>query len=142
MQIKLFERPGVALSAALQTEIEKHFTRQELRRASFGDVGAISYPARAREGYATDLVSELDAEAIRARGFRIVVDYGYSAASYVLPLLLGRLGVEAVTSHPFESDSAAGRHSRRRRRRRRAAWSRRSTPTWARSATGRPSACS
>ena len=27
--------------------------------------------------------------AIRARGFRIVVDYGYSAASYVLPLVLG-----------------------------------------------------
>jgi len=108
VQIRLFERPGVALSAALQKEIEKHYTRQELRRASFGDVGAISYPARAREGYATDLVSELDAEAIRARGFRIVVDYGYSAASYVLPLLLGRLGVEAVTSHPFESDAAAG----------------------------------
>jgi mannose-1-phosphate guanylyltransferase/phosphomannomutase len=108
VQIRLFERPGVALSAALQKEIEKHYTRQELRRASFGDVGAISYPARAREGYATDLVSELDAEAIGARGFRIVVDYGYSAASYVLPLLLGRLGVEAVTSHPFESDSAAG----------------------------------
>ena len=104
VQIRLFERPGVALSAALQREVEKHFTRQELRRASFGDVGAISYPARAREGYATDLASELDAEAIRARGFRIVVDYGYSAASYVLPLLLGRLGVEAVTSHPFESD--------------------------------------
>jgi mannose-1-phosphate guanylyltransferase/phosphomannomutase len=108
VQIRLFERPGVALSAALQKEIEKHYTRQELRRTSFGDVGAISYPARAREGYATDLVSELDAEAIRARGFRIVVDYGYSAASYVLPLLLGRLGVEAVTSHPFESDAAAG----------------------------------
>ncbi len=108
VHIRLFERPGVALSAALQKEIEKHYTRQELRRASFGDVGAISYPARAREGYATDLVSELDVEAIRARGFRIVVDYGYSAASYVLPLLLGRLGVEAVTSHPFESDAAAG----------------------------------
>jgi len=108
VQIRLFERPGVALSAGLQQEIEKHFTRQELRRVSFTDVGAISYPARAREGYATDLLSHLDAPAIRDRGFRIVVDYGYSAASYVLPLLLGRLGVEAITAHPFESDAASG----------------------------------
>jgi mannose-1-phosphate guanylyltransferase/phosphomannomutase len=91
----------------LQQEIEKHFSRQELRRASFSDVGAISYPARAREGYATDLLSHLDAAAIRERGYRIVVDYGYSAASYVLPLLLGHLGVEAVTVHPFQSDAVS-----------------------------------
>jgi mannose-1-phosphate guanylyltransferase / phosphomannomutase len=105
VQIRLFERPGIALSVALQAEIEKHFTRQELRRVPFADVGQISYPARARETYATDLLAALNVEAIQARGFRIVVDYGYSAASWVLPLLLGPLGVEAVTAHAFESDS-------------------------------------
>jgi mannose-1-phosphate guanylyltransferase/phosphomannomutase len=107
VQIRLFERPGVALSTATQKEIEKHFTRQELRRVSFADVGTISYPARARESYATDLLADLDSEAIRERRFRIVIDSGYSAASFVLPLVLGPLGVEAVTAHPFESDAAS-----------------------------------
>jgi mannose-1-phosphate guanylyltransferase/phosphomannomutase len=107
VQIRLFEHPGIALSSATQKEVEKHYTRQELRRVSFGDVGTIAYPARAREGYATDLLSGLDAQAIRARGFRIVVDYGYSAASFVLPLVLGPLGVEAVTAHAFESDAGS-----------------------------------
>jgi mannose-1-phosphate guanylyltransferase/phosphomannomutase len=107
VQIRLFERPGIALSAAMQKEIEKHFTRQELRRVPFGDVGSIGYPARARESYASDLLEDLNAEAIRDRGFRIVVDYGYSAGSFVLPLLLGPLGVEAVTAHAFESDSGS-----------------------------------
>ncbi len=107
VQIRLFERPGIALSAAMQKEVEKHFTRQELRRVPFGDVGSITYPARAREGYASDLLADLDAEAIRLRGFRIVVDYGYSAGSYVLPLVLGPLGVEAVTAHAFESDTGS-----------------------------------
>jgi mannose-1-phosphate guanylyltransferase/phosphomannomutase len=105
VQIRLFERPGIALSASLQKEIEKHFTRQELRRVPFADVGGITYPARARETYANDLLGGLDTEAIRARGFRIAIDYGYSAASWVLPLLLGPLGVEAVTAHAFDSDS-------------------------------------
>jgi len=104
VQIRLFERPGISLSVEMQKEVEKHFTRQELRRVPFGDVGSISYPARAREGYASDLLDDLDTEAIRARGFRIVVDYGYSAGSFVLPLVLGPLGVEAVTAHAFESD--------------------------------------
>jgi mannose-1-phosphate guanylyltransferase/phosphomannomutase len=107
VQIRLFERPGIALSSVMQKEVEKHFTRQELRRVPFGDVGSISYPARARESYASDLLADLDRTAIRERSFRIVVDYGYSAGSYVLPLVLGPLGVEAVTAHAFESDSGA-----------------------------------
>ncbi len=104
VQIRLFERPGVALSAAMQKEIEKHFTRQELRRVPFGAVGSITYPARARESYATDLLGDLDVAAIRERGFRIVVDYGFSGGSFLLPLVFGELGVEAVTAHAFESD--------------------------------------
>jgi mannose-1-phosphate guanylyltransferase / phosphomannomutase len=107
VQIRLFERPGIALSAAMQKEVEKHFTRLELRRVPFSDVGSISYPARARESYASDLLADLDTAAIRERGFRIVVDYGYSAGSFVLPLVLGPLGVEAVTSHAFESDTGS-----------------------------------
>jgi mannose-1-phosphate guanylyltransferase/phosphomannomutase len=108
VQIRLFERPGVALSTAMQKEIEKHFARQELRRSPFSDIGSITYPARAREGYASDLLSGLDVELIRSRSFRILVDNGYSAASFVLPLVLGPLGVEAVTAHAFESDAASG----------------------------------
>jgi mannose-1-phosphate guanylyltransferase/phosphomannomutase len=107
VQIRLFERPGIALSTETQKEVEKHFTRQELRRVPFGDIGSIAYPARARETYASDLLADVDGEAIKARGFRIVVDYGYSAGSFVLPLVLGPLAVEAVTSHAFESDSGS-----------------------------------
>jgi mannose-1-phosphate guanylyltransferase/phosphomannomutase len=106
VQIRLFENPGIALSVGLQKEIDKHYTRQELRRVTYAEVGTIAYPARARESYAADLLGGLDREAIERRGFRIVVDYGYSAGSYVLPLVLGPLGVEAVTAHAFESDTA------------------------------------
>ena len=104
VKIQFFEHPGIEASAAFQKEIEKHFSRHELRRAGAGDVGSISYPARAREGYADDLLASLDADAIRSREFRIVVDYGYSAAPFVLPLLLAPLGVEAVAAHQFATD--------------------------------------
>ncbi|MGZ4301911.1 MAG: sugar phosphate nucleotidyltransferase [Gaiellaceae bacterium] len=104
VQIKFFEQPGIQVSAALQKEIEKNFTRGELRRVGFGDIGSISYPARVRDSYAQDLLDSLDVEAIRTRGFRLVVDYGFSAASFVLPLLFGPLGVEAVSAHGFTTD--------------------------------------
>jgi mannose-1-phosphate guanylyltransferase / phosphomannomutase len=104
VQIRFFEPPGIQLTPALQKEVEKNFTRGELRRAAFGSTGGIEYPARVRETYAADLISTLDVAAIRARGFRLVVDYGYSAASFVLPLLLGPLEVEAVSSHGFTTE--------------------------------------
>ncbi|HEV2951020.1 MAG TPA: sugar phosphate nucleotidyltransferase, partial [Actinomycetota bacterium] len=108
VRIQFYEHPGIEASAAFQKEIEKHFSRHELRLVAAADVGTISYPARAREGYADDLLAGLDTEAIRSRGFRIVVDYGYSAASFVLPLLLGPLGVEAVAAHTFTPDLPPG----------------------------------
>jgi mannose-1-phosphate guanylyltransferase / phosphomannomutase len=104
VQIRFFEPPGIQMTAALQKEIEKNFTRGELRRAAFGGIGEINYPARVRETYAADLLSTLDADAVRSRGFRLVVDYGYSAASFVLPLLLGPLEVETVSAHGFTTE--------------------------------------
>jgi mannose-1-phosphate guanylyltransferase / phosphomannomutase len=104
VEIRLFEQPGILLSPALQKEVEKNFSRGELRRVGFSDIGAISYPARVSETYAQDLLAGIDVAAIRARNFRLVVDYGFSAASYVLPMLLGPLGVEAVSAHGFTTD--------------------------------------
>jgi mannose-1-phosphate guanylyltransferase/phosphomannomutase len=104
VQIRFFEQPGIQLSAELQKEIEKNYTRGELRRVGFTDIGNITYPARVRDSYAQDLLAGVDVDAIRARGFRLVVDYGFSAASFVLPLVLGPLGVEAVSAHGFTTD--------------------------------------
>jgi mannose-1-phosphate guanylyltransferase / phosphomannomutase len=108
VKIQFYEHPGIEASTAFQKEIEKHFSRHELRRVGAAEVGSISYPARAREGYADDLLASLDVDTIRARGFRLVVDYGYSAASFVLPLVLGPLGVEAVAAHAFTPDLPRG----------------------------------
>src|SRR5205085_7059695 len=98
--------PGIQMTAGMEKEVEKHFNRRELRRVPFGDIGSVTYPARVRESYAEDLLTELDIDGIRARDFRIVVDYGYSASSFVLPLLLGPLGLEAISAHGFTTDRA------------------------------------
>ncbi|MEP6910742.1 MAG: sugar phosphate nucleotidyltransferase [Actinomycetota bacterium] len=108
VQIRFFESPGIQITPALQKEIEKHFSRGELRRSPASGIGGVEYPVRARESYAEELLTTLDIDAIRSRGFRIVVDYGYSSASLVLPLVLGQLGVEAVSAHAFASDEPTG----------------------------------
>jgi mannose-1-phosphate guanylyltransferase/phosphomannomutase len=104
LEIQLFEPPGMQATPEFVKEVEKHFLRQEFRRAAYDEVGKIASPARAAEGYVADLLGTLHAETIRARKFRIVVDYAHSAVSLVLPLVLGALGVEAIASHPYAGE--------------------------------------
>ena len=106
MEIQFFEAPGIQATPEFVKEIEKHFQRQEFRRAAYDEVGKITSPARAPESYVTDLIRTVDADAIRARGFRIVVEYSHSAVSLVLPLVLGALGVEAIAAHPYAGEYA------------------------------------
>jgi mannose-1-phosphate guanylyltransferase/phosphomannomutase len=96
VRIRVFEWPGNQMTEGLQKEVEKYFTRQELRRATFGEVGDTTYPARVRESYAQDILDAVDVERVRERRFRVAIDYGYSAATFTLPLVLGPLGVEAI----------------------------------------------
>jgi mannose-1-phosphate guanylyltransferase/phosphomannomutase len=104
VEIRIFQPPGIQATPELVQEVEKHFSRQEFRRAAWDEVGEIAYPARAPESYVQDLLETLDVGAIRARGFRLVIDYSYSAATLVLPLVLGALEVEAVAAHAYVSE--------------------------------------
>ena len=96
-------------------EIDKHFSRQEFRRASWNEVGEITYSARTAETYVRRPSRRRStSSAIRTRGFRIVVDYAFSAASLILPLVLGALDVEAVASHALRQRAAPGGRDGRR----------------------------
>jgi mannose-1-phosphate guanylyltransferase/phosphomannomutase len=106
MEIQFFEPPGIQATPEFGKEVEKHFQRQEFRRAAYDEVGKITSPARAAEGYVADLVRTVDAETVRARGFKVVVEYSHSAVSLILPLVLGALGVETIAGHPYAGEYA------------------------------------
>lgn len=97
VQVRVLEATGILMGAALQKEVETHFSRQELRRVSAPEVGETDYPARVRDGYAQDIVDALDPATSPGRRLTAAVDYGRSAAIFTLPLVVGPLGVEVVS---------------------------------------------
>jgi len=100
-QIQVFEPPGVTISEKRQKDIEKYYARQDFRRAFYSEFGEIQFPDRAMETYVRGLTRNLDMEAIRDRGFRLVIDYSGSAASLVLPNILGELNAEVLSVRAF-----------------------------------------
>ena len=117
IHVRVFEWPGNQMTSSLQKEVEKHFSRHELRRATFAEVGETTYPARVRESYAQDILDSLDVDDVRRSRFRVAVDYGHSPAAFTLPLVLGPLGVEVIGARGVYAEDAVGElepvHARR-----------------------------
>jgi mannose-1-phosphate guanylyltransferase/phosphomannomutase len=101
IRIRFFEAPGMLVSEATLKSIERAYSRQEFRRVSAGEIGRLTYPSRATETYAQDLLQTLDVAAIRRRGFRLVLNYSSSPASLVVPSMIGELGVELIAINAF-----------------------------------------
>lgn len=114
IDITIFDGNGADISVSTQRAIERTFSRQEFRRARSDDIGELSFPPRSFETYTGELLERLDLTGVAGSGLKVVVDTSGGAASFVLPSLLGRLGVDALTMNlgadeSVTTDSAADR---------------------------------
>ncbi len=95
VDISFLDERGNELSQAGQRKLERVYSRQEYRRAFPGEIGELTFPTRTLENYAQLLLHSVDITDVADANLRVVIDAGGGAASLVLPMLLGRLGVDA-----------------------------------------------
>ncbi|MGI5169790.1 sugar phosphate nucleotidyltransferase [Spirillospora sp. CA-253888] len=97
VDIVFLDEGGADLSPGAQRKLERVFGRQEYRRAFPGEIAELTYPARIVETYTRDLLDRVDISGVREAGLKIVLDSAGGTAALVLPMLLGRVGVEVLT---------------------------------------------
>jgi mannose-1-phosphate guanylyltransferase/phosphomannomutase len=112
--IGFMDASGADMSEIAHRKIERVFNREDYRRVFPAEIGDIDYAPRALEHYATAIESTVDLPAIRARGIKIVADYGYGAVSFIMPNLLAKLGAEVLAVNPFASTSGIADFDRER----------------------------
>ncbi|MEW2226497.1 mannose-1-phosphate guanyltransferase, partial [Streptomyces sp. NPDC007044] len=100
LDIMFFDERGADLSAAGQRKLDRVFARQEYRRAFPGEIGDLRFPATVFDSYTGALLRAVDISGIADAGLKVVVDAANGSAGLVLPSLLGRLGVDALTVNP------------------------------------------
>ena len=133
IQVSFFAPPGILVAGADLKAIEQTFSRQEFRRVSPGEIGGLTYPARATESYVQELLGTLDRDAIRSRELPARAELrhvGGVARDPVADRRAGRRDGGAERVHRLVADAAAPRHGPRARRHRRPGagpWA----PTWA-----------
>jgi mannose-1-phosphate guanylyltransferase/phosphomannomutase len=97
VDIVFLDNEGADLAETGQRKLERTLSRGEYRRAFPGEIGDLSFPPRIMESYALELLRRVDTSGIAEAGLKVVVDTGGGTAALVLPSLLGRLGIEALT---------------------------------------------
>jgi mannose-1-phosphate guanylyltransferase/phosphomannomutase len=101
--IRFFDADGLDITEETQRKIERLYGREDYRRVFPGEIGEIGFAPRALDHYATALESTVDVERIRGAGFKVVVDYSYGSASFVMPNVLAKLGLEVLAVNPYAS---------------------------------------
>ena len=107
VEIRFFDRNGRDIDESMQRKIERLLYREDYRRAFAGDIGDIVFPPRSLEFYTAALESTVDADRLRDRAFKVVLDYSFGAASIVMPTVLAKIGAEVLAVNPFASTAAA-----------------------------------
>jgi mannose-1-phosphate guanylyltransferase/phosphomannomutase len=97
VDIVFLDSRGADLSQVDQRKLERTFNRGEYRRAFPGEIGDLAFPPRIMEAYALELLRRVNMRGVAEAGLKVVVDTGGGTAALVLPSLLGRLGIDALT---------------------------------------------
>jgi mannose-1-phosphate guanylyltransferase/phosphomannomutase len=103
--IKLLDAEGADVTEATQRKVERLFGREDYRRVLGAEIGDIGFPPRAVEHYTAALTESVDAPGIRQAEFKVVVDYCFGAASFVMPTVLSHLGADVLAVNPYASTS-------------------------------------
>ncbi|MGH9015014.1 MAG: sugar phosphate nucleotidyltransferase [Acidimicrobiia bacterium] len=107
VEIRFFDGDGRDIDESMQRKIERLLYREDYRRAFAGDIGDIVFPPRTLEFYTAALERTVDAERLRDRAFKVVLDYSFGASSIVMPNVLAKIGAEVLAVNPFASTASA-----------------------------------
>src|SRR5438270_4185627 len=105
--LRFFDADGTDIDEATQRKIERYYHREDFRRAFAADIGDIAFPPHAIEYYTAALMRTVDADAIRAAGHQVVVDYAFGTTSFVMPNVLSKLGADVLSVNPYAQTPGA-----------------------------------
>ncbi len=94
--IEFFDAKGINIPKSIEKKIEGAYFKEDLRRVGISEIGDMSYPAQVIETYRKIFETQLNVEAIRNSGSKIVIDYVYGVSGAILPELLTKFGCDAV----------------------------------------------
>ena len=134
--LRFFDEEGIDVDEATQRKIERLYHREDFRRVLAREIGDIGFPPRSLEHYTAALIDSVDLSNAREADLKLVLDYSFGTASFVMPNLLGQArgrgaGGQPVRQHGRRRSPSTARPARPGC----PSWCGRRAPIWAPSST-------
>jgi mannose-1-phosphate guanylyltransferase/phosphomannomutase len=110
--IEFLDEKGINISKAKQKKIEGAYFKEDLRRVAISEIGNVAYPSQVLDVYSDTFEANLNVEAIRHSGAKVIIDYVYAVSGAILPRLLGKFGCDAVVLNASLSQTAVSAEER------------------------------
>lgn len=110
VDIKFFDHRGLDIDRSVERKIEGTFFREDFRRVYLDEIGAITDAPHLAENYSRDFLQVLDLAAVqKGANYPLVVDYGNSTSSLILPNILNHFGFNVVALNASVDESKMSR---------------------------------
>ncbi len=96
IDIIFFDGSGVDMPTSKLKKVERLYFSEDFERSSLDTIGHLDMPRRPLEEYRIDFLKAINADVIRKRGFKVVVDHSNGSSSEIFPTVYSRLGIEAI----------------------------------------------
>lgn len=108
MEIIFLDGDGLDFSSNMAKNLERIFFKENFRRAHHTEPGALIDIPQAIDFYREGYLRALNVEVCRKAAWTVVVDFNYSPASQVLPMLLNELGCNVIALNAYVDDGRGG----------------------------------
>jgi mannose-1-phosphate guanylyltransferase/phosphomannomutase len=105
--LRFFDKGGIDVDESTQRKIERLYYREDFRRVLAREIGDIGFPPRALEHYTAALMDSVDLTFTRNDGLKLVLDYSFGTASFVMPNLLAKIEAEVLVVNPYADTAGA-----------------------------------
>ncbi len=105
--LRFFDKDGIDVDESTQRKIERLYYREDFRRVLAREIGDIGFPPRALEYYTAGLIDSVGLGEGHDRGLKLVLDYSFGTASFVMPNLLAKLEAEVLVVNPYANTAGA-----------------------------------
>ena len=110
--LRFFDEDGIDVDEGTQRKIERLYHREDFRRVLAREIGDIGFPPRALEHYTAALVDSVDLSGSHDADLKLVLDYSFGTASFVMPNLLSKLEAEVLVVNPYANTAGAATFDR------------------------------
>jgi len=104
--LRFFDKDGIDVDETTQRKIERLYHREDFRRVLAREIGDLGFPPRTLEHYTQALIDSVDLSAARTAALKLVLDYSFGTASFVMPNLLAKLEAEVLVVNPYANTAS------------------------------------